>query len=46
MSYKTVGTQPQDKKGSATVAGSWEKTQSTSTKHRQPRHSVGKKGHK
>lgn len=42
MSYKEVGTQPQNKKGPKTVAGSWEKNQSTSTKSKQPRHSVGK----
>jgi hypothetical protein len=42
MSYKTVGAQPQDKKGSKTVASSWDTGQSTSTKHPQPRGSARK----
>jgi hypothetical protein len=42
MSYKETGTQPRNKKGSKTVAGSWEKTQSTTTKQKQPRHSARK----
>jgi len=42
MSYKETGTQPRNKTGTKTVAGSWEKNQSTSTKTKQPRHSARK----
>jgi hypothetical protein len=42
MICKDTGTQPRDKTGPTTVAASWDKQQSTSTAHKQPRYPVGK----
>jgi len=44
MSNKSVGTQPQDKKGKKTVAASWDAGHSTSTAKKQPRGSARKGG--